>query len=176
VVLLAQFILNKFIYTPQHRFSEAITKMYGEEERLRNDLNPRYHCGNSSTEAIEQGCIFDMSVLGWVPPPCYDSLMHHRFMDFGWKFFEHQNATGEVSLDRLAESAGTREPFWVQHGFHVTHCELAWQRMHRAIQTGGRLTTHLLNFEHTHHCGMILETRTDFMEINSRIMPLLNTC
>lgn len=82
----------------------------------------------------------------------------------------------EVFEDRLAASAGTGEPFWVQHGFHVTHCELAWQRMHRAIQKGGILTTHLLNLDHTHHCGGILELRTDLFEINSAIMPMFNTC
>lgn len=150
--------------------------MYGEAYRKANDLNPKYHCGNSSTEARTRDCVFDISVLGWVPRVCYDEELHHRFQDFGWRYFEDKNATIEVFEDRLAESAGTREPFWVQHGFHVTHCELAWQRMHRAVQKGGILTTHLLNFDHTHHCGGILELRTDLFEINSQIMPLLNTC
>lgn len=120
--------------------------------------------------------MFDISVLGWVPRICYDSELHHRFQDFGWRYFEDEAGTIEVFEDRLAASAGTREQFWVQHGFHVTHCELAWQRMHRAIQKGGILTTHLLNFEHTHHCGGILELRNDLFEISSAIMPLLNTC
>ena len=111
-----------------------------------------------------------------MPSQCQDEELHQRFLDFGWKFFEDEEGIREVSMDRLAASAGTREKFWVMHGFHVTHCELAWQRMHRALQSGGRLTTHLLNFEHTYHCGGIIEIRDDLYQINSKIMPLLNTC
>ncbi|EKD13346.1 hypothetical protein MBM_08429 [Drepanopeziza brunnea f. sp. 'multigermtubi' MB_m1] len=168
----AQVIFNKFLSNAQPDVQNAIQRLYGEEQRH----NPQHRCGNSSTEAVQHGCAFDMSVLGWVPEACYDDELHQHFLDYGWRFFEDELGTREVFEDRLAASAGTREPFWVQHGFHVTHCQLAWERMHRAIQRGARLTTHLLNFHHTHHCGGILEARTDLMQINAQIFPLLNTC
>ncbi len=168
----AHILFTKYLYSPQKDIQAAVQSIYGEAQRQ----HPQHHCGNSSAEAITQGCIFDMSVLGYVPEVCYDDELHQHFIDYGWRFFEDEEGTREVFEDRLAASAGTREPFWVQHGFHVTHCQLAWERMHRAIQRGGKLTTHLLNFHHTHHCGGILETRTDLMKINSQIFPLLNTC
>lgn len=139
-------------------------------------LNPKYHCGESATEARALGCIFDLSLVGWVPKPCFDTELNQRFMDWDWRFFEDQNGTIEVPLERIMESAGTREPFWAQHGYHITHCELAWQRMHKALRGEGRLTTHILNMEHTKHCGMMTEMRDNFYSLNSQILPLLNTC
>ncbi|KAJ9661540.1 hypothetical protein H2198_001920 [Neophaeococcomyces mojaviensis] len=90
----------------------AIASLYSNRARL----TPLYHCGNSSSEARSLGCIFDLSLVGWVPGPCFDPILNQRFMDYGWRFFEDQNGTTEVSLDHIAKSAGTREPFWAQHG------------------------------------------------------------
>lgn len=167
-----QYAYRRATHNPRALFQTAIETYWGEEARK----SPQYHCGNSFAEAIEQGCVFDISVTGWVPTQCYDADLHQRFVDWGWKYFEDKEGMREVPLDRVAATAGTREPFWVQHGYHVTHCELAWQRMHRAMQSGGRLTMHLLNFEHTHHCGGILEMGDDLYDINAQILPLLNTC
>lgn len=167
-----QWTYHHATFSPQRVFDNARASLYSEEARL----NPKYHCGNSSNEAVALGCIFDLSLVGYVPAPCFDADLNRRFMDWGWRFFEDQNGTREVSLERIAESAGTREPFWAQHGYHITHCELAWERMHRALQGGKRLTTHMLNLEHTRHCGMMNEMRDDFYSLNSQILPLLNTC
>lgn len=172
VTTIFQWTYHCTTYSPQRAFDNAIASLYSEEARL----TPKYHCGNSSTEAKELGCVFDLSLVGYVPVPCFDADLNQRFMDWGWRFFEDQNGTREVSLERIAESAGTREPFWAQHGYHITHCELAWERMHRALRGGKRLTTHLLNLEHTRHCGMMHELRDDFYSLNSQILPVLNTC
>lgn len=171
VIVLFQIAYNRVFQTPQQQFTKAIGTLYSEEARL----SPKYHCGNSSIEALAQGCVFDISVLGWVLFQCRVEELQ-RFLDFGWTFFRDEEGTREVCMETLAASAGTREKFWVMHRFHVTHCELAWQRMHRALQAGKRLTTHLLKFEHTHHRGGIVEMRDDLYSINSKIMPLLNTC
>ncbi|KAK5938527.1 hypothetical protein PMZ80_009498 [Knufia obscura] len=167
-----QYTYHTLTFNPTTLFHNAISSLYSEPARL----NPQYHCGNSSTEARQLGCIFDLSLVGWVPAPCFEPALNQRFLDFGWRFFEDQNGTIEVSLDRIAESAGTREPFWAQHGYHVTHCELAWERMHMALQGGKRLTTHALNLEHTRHCAMMMELRDGFYSLNSQILPLLNSC
>lgn len=119
----AHLLFTKFLYNPQPDIQTAIQSIYGEAQRQ----HPQHHCGNSSTEAISRGCIFDMSVLGYVPSVCYDEELHQHFIDYGWRFFEDEEGTREVFEDRLAASAGTRDPFWVQHGFHVTHCQLAWK-------------------------------------------------
>ena len=168
-----QYTFYRTIFSPNHLLHNALSSLYSEPARL----NPKYHCGNSSTEALQRGCHFDLSLVGWVPAPCFSATLNQRFMDYGWRFFEDQNGTREVSIERIAESAGTREPFWAQHGFHVTHCELAWERMHLNLRgEGPRLTTHLLSLEHTMHCGMMMELRDGFDSLNSQILPLLNTC
>lgn len=167
-----QWTYHYLSYDPQHVFDNARVSLYSEGARL----HPKYHCGNSSAEARALGCIFDLGLVGYVPAPCFEADLNQRFMDWGWRFFEDQDGTKEVSLERIEESAGTREPFWAQHGYHITHCELAWERMHRALQGGKRLTTHMLNLEHTRHCGMMTEMRDDFYSLNSQILPLLNTC
>lgn len=172
VTATCQWVYHVTTFSPDVLFHNTVASHYSEPARL----NPIYHCGNSSSEARSLGCIFDLSLVGWVPAPCFDADLNQRFMDWGWRFFEDQNGTIEVPLERIAESAGTREPFWAQHGYHITHCELAWERMHRALMGGKRLTTHMLNLEHTRHCGMMHEMRDDFYSLNSQILPLLNTC
>lgn len=167
-----QYIFHISTFSPERVRQNIIDSHYSEAARS----NPKYHCGNSSAEARSLGCVFDLSLVGWVPEPCFDAELNQRFMDWGWRFFEDQNGTIEASLERIIESAGTREPFWAQHGYHITHCELAWERMHRALKGGKPLTTHLLNLHHTKHCGMMNELRDDFYSLNSQILPLLNTC
>lgn len=170
--IMFQWTYHHATYDPQQVFDNARASLYSEEARQ----NPKHHCGNSSVEAKSLGCVFDLSLVGFVPAPCFDADLNQRFMDWGWRFFEDQNGTREVSIERIEESAGTREPFWAQHGYHITHCELAWERIHRALQNGKRLTTHMLNMEHTRHCGMMTELRDDFYSLNSQVLPLLNTC
>ena len=171
-VIGAAYFYRLATFSADEIFNNTVAAHYSEAARL----NPKYQCGSSAAEAISLGCVFDLSLVGYVPAPCFDADLNQRFMDWGWKFFEDQNGTIEVSVDRIAASAGTREPFWAQHGYHITHCELAWERMHRALQGGRRLTTHMLNLEHTKHCGMMTEMRDDFYSLNSQILPLLNTC
>jgi hypothetical protein len=161
-------------FSPSRTSTNVHAALYSDAARL----NPTYHCGNSSTEAISLGCIFDLSVVGYIPAPCFNQALNQRFLDFGWKFYEDQNGTIEVSVERLAASAGTLEPFWAPHGYHITHCALAWERMHLAMKGEGTgpLTSHLLELEHTKHCGMMIELRDDLYSLNSQITPLLNTC
>lgn len=46
--------------------------------------------------------------------------------------------------------------------------------MHRAAQRGWRMTTHMLNFEHTRHCGEVMQKVHEFTSVG--LMPLLNSC
>jgi hypothetical protein len=180
VILTILFVeTSQYIYEKIHGKStldkdfieNTIKGVYGE------GLEPVYTCGNNATEALALDCVFDMSASGWVPRPCLDEFLRDRFEAYGWRYWEDEARTKEVFLDRIAASATEEEPrevFWSEPGFHENHCALMWERMHRAAQMGKRMTTHLLNFEHTHHCGTVFETEHTFRSVG--IMPLLNTC
>ncbi|CAG8954777.1 hypothetical protein HYFRA_00004702 [Hymenoscyphus fraxineus] len=173
ILLLTSQALYKHLTQVPHELAiqQAITSIYGL------DLTPVYSCGNNSTEAIAMGCIFDMSASGWTPPQCTDAELMAQFEARGWRFWEDRERTVEVGLDRIAASASEEEPrevFWSEPGFHENHCALMWERMHRAAQRGWKMTTHMLNFEHTRHCGGLMQKVHEFTTIG--FMPLLNTC
>ena len=38
-------------------------------------------CPEDPSSARESGCSFDLLANGWIPAPCFDSTMHHDFVD-----------------------------------------------------------------------------------------------
>src|ERR1700759_2793022 len=41
------------------------------------------NCGNSSSEARDLGCKFDVISFSWLPPSCYDSSLSSAFASLG---------------------------------------------------------------------------------------------
>lgn len=155
----------------QRVIEETIQSIYGE------DGISIYSCGNNTEEALSLGCVFDMSAIGWLPPQCQDKMLLDRYNTYGFRYYEDEARTTEVSLDRFASTATVIEPremFWPTPGFHENHCSLTWERLHRAAQAGKRTLKHVLQFEHTRHCGELLES--EHKHVSLPIAPLLHFC
>ena len=125
------------------------------------------HCGNSTREAREQGCVYDVLTNMWVPEPCWDKEGTEEYMRTApWQGYDTQDATRRLTLEEMSERVGhdrlaadlTSPPYWTPLREHVIHCALMWQRQHRGYMSGKwkRLDFHSLSYQHTVHCSRSL--------------------
>lgn len=81
--------------------------------------------GNSSSEARDYGCIFDVMMTGWVKEDCYNSALSEQYLlEGGYKFFSDQEETKEIPMDviRLGEHTNmwTNDLHCKSHHHHQT--------------------------------------------------------
>jgi hypothetical protein len=89
------------------------------------------HCGSTPQEARALGCIFDVMSFAWTPPACYDGALSQQIQDKTgpWVFYLDHNATMPIgTYDQLTSELVV----WTEHSYHVSHCNYAWERIHRA--------------------------------------------
>ncbi|KAI3391839.1 hypothetical protein diail_6690 [Diaporthe ilicicola] len=116
-------------------------------------------CGNSSTEAAQRRCGFDVMLLAWVPQPCLDGRLSERYRaTTGWAWRDDPLREGEVSNglvtpeEMLVGPDATSTPRkalwrgrkdeeggegWVgRWEFHLVQCAYAWEIVERAFHLG----------------------------------------
>lgn len=89
------------------------------------------HCGSTPSEARALGCQFDVMSFAWTPPACFDAALsaHVQATTGPWIFYLDHNATQPIpSHDRLTNEMVV----WTEHSYHASHCNYAWERIHRA--------------------------------------------
>ncbi|CZT03571.1 uncharacterized protein RAG0_10291 [Rhynchosporium agropyri] len=127
-------------------------------------------CGHTPTEAVAQGCIFDVMTTSWQHPDCYDEDLNAEIMALHapWPFYwssgppnERPTAPEMLHLIPLEELGFYEGTFWATKEYHVWHCIYAWRQMHRAVEKGRKLDGFLRNYEHTAHCGRLIINATD---------------
>jgi hypothetical protein len=58
------------------------------------------HCGNSTAEAKENGCRFDVMMHSWVPEACYYEALSEEYIQANnFRFFSDPEAKREVSME-----------------------------------------------------------------------------
>jgi hypothetical protein len=125
------------------------------------------HCGNTTDEAIANGCSFDLLSHNWVAPPCLDPVTESEYRAYimdperAWGPFpyfrdregkervpdEHafsMLANGHPNLDEQ-HVATTREE-------HLAHCNYLLRRTARAAAGLVRMNDENSGFWHTEHC------------------------
>lgn len=144
---------------------------------------PAYGCGNSSTEAQAEGCIFDTMSFAWVRRPCYDAeLTADFFVQNPWvRYYQDDNGTVEADPEKL--KLGMYPELMITWRYHLTHCMWMWTKMHRAMMGNRPLDSYAASMDHTHHCTDQVMLDADWMngltkldEINTPIMTKYTTC
>ncbi|CZR59358.1 uncharacterized protein PAC_09250 [Phialocephala subalpina] len=119
------------------------------------------HCGNSSEEAIKNGCIMDFIPGGWVHPDCYDKDLEKDFLEYGdWHWYADPWGNEELSQDHM-RSTGGPSPVYVSMAYHDAHCAYTWRKLHRAILRGTPIDSQIGQFLHTIHCSTALSIARD---------------
>lgn len=144
---------------------------------------PQYGCGNSSAEAMAEGCIFDTMSFAWVRPACYDpDVTANFFVENPWvRYYEDDRGMVEANQTKLRR--GEYPELMITWRYHLTHCMWMWQKMHRAMMKNRPLDSYAASMDHTHHCtkGVMLDEdwlngTTPIDEINTPIYTKYTSC
>ncbi|KAH7378563.1 hypothetical protein BKA64DRAFT_631966 [Cadophora sp. MPI-SDFR-AT-0126] len=113
------------------------------------------NCGNSTSEAREQGCRFDVMMHSWVPAPCYDEQLSEEYIQAnGFKFFSDPEATVEVPMEVVRR--GEFEMLYTGLSHHVLHCTYIWRLLSLSVTEGRPFDSLSSSEDHTGHCSAIL--------------------
>ncbi|EFQ31080.1 hypothetical protein CGRA01v4_01974 [Colletotrichum graminicola] len=117
------------------------------------------HCGNTSTEARELGCVFDLLTNNWMPEYCSDPatddehrawVLERRRSLGPWAFFHDDKAQHRVaSEEALSDLVGSH--IYTTTENHLAHCVFLARRMHRLV-TGEIAAVAHNSLAHTMHC------------------------
>jgi hypothetical protein len=122
-------------------------------------------CGNSSMEAREIGCVFDLLTNSWMPKVCSDPATDDEYRAWvldpsrvlgSFAFYHDEGAERQVeSESALSDLVGSH--IYTTAENHVAHCIFLARRMHRLIKGDIAAVAHN-TFSHTMHCtSAILE-------------------
>lgn len=116
-------------------------------------------CGNSTEEAKNIGCQYDILSNHWVPAPCMDEDAVKEYQsDESWFGYADENRTKILSIDAMSEA-----PFYYTNmRDHILHCAMLWRKQYRAFFGERRgLDSIIVDEEHTVHCSDFLIRMTE---------------
>lgn len=116
---------------------------------------PKYRCGNSSTEALALGCVFDPLSVNWIHKEC----SHYGIEEFmelttprpnmRFPFWRDKKGTTRIP-DEHALSLS--DEFHTTQAWHLSHCAYILMRLHDGYLRGARIDSNTNEFIHTQHC------------------------
>lgn len=117
-------------------------------------------CGNTSTEARSNNCVFDILGYNWIPRRCYDAetavefneWVHDPARKFGaFPFFTSGDASQRIKdMSELSDRVHIKT-FTTQEE-HVGHCVFLLRRLERARYSAFQHET-LGGYAHVEHCS-----------------------
>jgi len=133
-----------------------------------NSIHPNpaklLHCGNSSTQARDLGCRFDILGAYWTPPECYDNETAAEYEE--WLFSPEtsqgpfpyfSDKSGQHRIETTEALSNYQGYVWTTWEEHLTHCVYVSKRVRRALEPKGvPLTQRRNRFSHTEHCLKIV--------------------
>ena len=133
-------------------------------------------CGNTSTAALENGCIFDLMLSTWLRPKCYSQ--NHSTTALGaanMSFFLDEELT--IPFHGASSGDWPQHYIWTQPRFHALHCAYMWERQMMAWVSGGLIDTQSWNLKHTKHCVMtVLERNSPYPYKSARLRRGFSDC
>ena len=137
-------------------------------------LDSEWPCGISAEEARNAGCLFDLGLVAWLPPDCYNGELDERFRTANaWEYWLPNDdntgpnltkpITAEAQLQEL--SVQMVDEGWPGHSWstmhnHDAHCMHAWEYLHQALLKGKKIPSLIVTFGHTAHCTSVALTDT----------------
>lgn len=80
-----------------------------------------YTCGNSTQDATEAGCRFDVMSYTWVHPNCFDQELMYDFLgQSDWHWYLDEDSEQALTLDEVTK--GQHEYVYVTWKYYITHC------------------------------------------------------
>lgn len=115
-------------------------------------------CGNTTLEARQRGCTFDIMMNGWVTKECYNAELSESYLLEGdFRFFDDELGYREVPLDIVR--LGEHKRIFTTPDHHLTHCAFMWRLQGLALSNGLPIDERSLDDAHTTHCAQrLLET------------------
>ena len=109
-------------------------------------------CGYSPSEAREKGCIYDVMMQDWVPPPCYDEVLTQKYLKEGnWTWYGAGDGSVIISDEDMAK--GEHGAAWMSTSYHKAHCVFSWLKIVRALRNDAGISQELLSYDHVLHCS-----------------------
>jgi len=119
-------------------------------------------CGSSPAEAKALGCHFDIMMLAWQPPLCYDDdLLAETFPTGRWQFYHDKNFTQPID-EEIVRAGTTVHPLFSSPDFHYEHCSYVWKKQMRAYAGKRLIDTKAFSYGHTVHCADLLAPRLPY--------------
>ncbi|KAK6077860.1 hypothetical protein SCUP515_04698 [Seiridium cupressi] len=134
-----------------------------QDNRLaRHNITTNAHlltCGNSTQEARDRGCKYDILLNNWVPAPCYDQEWIDEYAeDLSWGAYADVNMTQKLTVDEMSE----RDFYYTSIRDHINHCAIMWKKQFWVLyEDRGVFDTVMANPGHTEHCAQYLMDATD---------------
>lgn len=118
----------------------------------------KYTCGNSTEEAKQRGCTFDVLSMNWLPEQCPRDETP-EFIDYAanetWVYYRDRHAKHPIDgADELSELGD--KFWWSTQREHLVHCAFMILRLHKVLERGGKIDHLTGSFSHTKHCVMML--------------------
>lgn len=92
-----------------------------------------YTCGNSSQDATDAGCRFDVMSYTWVHPNCFDQELMYEFLaESDWHWYLDEDSSDQQALTIDEVTRGQHEYVYVTWKYYITHCTystLFWTRI-----------------------------------------------
>lgn len=148
------------------RVREAQRKPLEGHESETRPLDPEWPCGITAEEARKAGCLFDLGLVAWLPPACYNEELDESFRTVNpWEFWlPNDDNTGPNITKPITTEAQLQElpvqmvdEGWPGHSWstmanHDAHCMHTWEYLHQALLKGKKVPSLIVKFEHTAHC------------------------
>ncbi|CZR65704.1 uncharacterized protein PAC_15604 [Phialocephala subalpina] len=113
------------------------------------------NCGNSTKEARELNCKFDVLLNHWVPAPCLDQDFIEEYQDDdSWTAFADEAMTQKLTtVGEMAE----RDVYYTSVRDHINHCGTLWKKQFFAFfEEHPALDSIVTSPGHTDHCAQYL--------------------
>lgn len=114
-------------------------------------------CGSSADEARAKGCVYDVILVAWLHPECFDSeLMETYLSDNDYPFWLVRGAEMEQNITIEEVRLGNHKTVFSSAEFHLAHCSYFLEQSVRGYRARGWIDNVTADNEHTEHCARSL--------------------
>lgn len=120
---------------------------------------------NTTQQAIEMGCSFDILASAWLQPYCIDQMLTREFERSGpgphgaWTHHVDGDIEKTLSLKEVSELLDTDGHYYSSFEWHINHCVFYWRKQWRASRLGHQVEPLYNTEEHIVHCGNLFLRR-----------------
>jgi len=120
-------------------------------------------CGNSTEEAKQRGCMYDILSNNWIPGACADEEAIKDYQADGSWFGYGSETDAALGRPPLSVDVMSEMPFYYTNARdHIVHCAALWRKQFRAFfEQRAHLDTLITDEEHTMHCSQFLIDMSD---------------